>query len=96
MQEIIPDETLILHTKEGEKFVLLAEGGERFPWANDNGRVVFGPPLEGTDMENLEWHTHRYWVIEALDENEEPVVFSAEDYLRAVETAEKIYSTLEV
>lgn len=96
MRVFIPDETLVLAAPKGEIFVLLAECGFRFPWANDGGKVVFGPPIEGTDMEDLSWETHRYWVVEALDENENPIELSPEEYRLAVETAEEVYGALGV
>ncbi len=95
MRDYTVDETLVLASPDGEKFVLLAEGGERFPWADDNGRVVFGPPLEGTDMEDLSWEVHKYWVVEAFDENEQPVTLSSEEYRTAVELAGEIFKSLE-
>lgn len=89
----IPDETLILNLPDGKKFILLAEVGARFPWAEDKGRVVFGPPIEETDMESLAWETHRYWVIDALDEDGVSVTLTPEEYRVAVEAAEETYGS---
>lgn len=65
----------------------LAEGGEQFPWAECNGRVVLGPPPEektlthdGVDMSSLAWKVDDYWVVEALDESGNEVTLTAAEY----------------
>lgn len=71
--------------------VYLAQGGEQFPWANCNGRVLLGPPpieetltTDGVDMRDLKWEVADYWVIEALDESGSEVTLTPDEYASVV------------
>lgn len=71
--------------------VYLGHGGEQFPWAECNGRVVLGPPPEegllthdGVDMSTLKWEVSDYWVIEALDPSGAEVTLTPEEYASVV------------
>lgn len=79
-----------IQRESGVISVFLSRGGEQFPWANCNGRVVIGPPTEGVlthdgvDMSELEWEAADYWVIEALDESGTEVVLTPDEYASVV------------
>ena len=69
----------------------LAIGGEQFPWAECNGRVVIGPPpsegtntSDGVSMDSLAWEVADYWVVEALDEAGAEVTLTPDEYRLAV------------
>ena len=71
--------------------VYLAQGGEQFPWAICNGRVVLGPPpsertlsADGVDLMTLEWEVADYWVIESLDESGSEVILTPDEYASVV------------
>ena len=71
--------------------VYLSRGGEQFPWANCNGRVVIGPaPSEstlthdGVDMRDLEWEVSDYWVVEALDSDGNETSLTPDEYASVV------------
>lgn len=88
-----PDATVTLDTAEhGLLVVHLAGGGEQFPWAIHKGRVIIGPPdgtltSDGASMDNLDWNSDPYWVIEALDVNGDPVDLNPEEYAKAIQMA---------
>jgi hypothetical protein len=71
--------------------VYLCRGGEQFPWANCNGRVVIGPPPpesvithDGVDMRELEWEASDYWVVEALDSEGNETILTPDEYASVV------------
>ncbi len=90
-----PDRTVSLPLDSGHQLrVHLARGGAQFPWAAHNGKVIIGPPdgtstSDGTPLHSLDWHTNSFWVIEALDENGEPVELTADQYSLALSMAER-------
>ncbi len=70
--------TVLMTRKNPEPHVVnpitirMAEGGEKFPWAVCNGRVVLGPPdgshtSDGVPMNELDWNVNEYWVVDAVD-----------------------------
>lgn len=74
----------------------LAEGGEKFPWAECNGRVILGPPPEettlthdGVDMSTLAWTVSDHWVVEALDESGSEVTLTPEEYAAVMQDAKQ-------
>jgi hypothetical protein len=87
-----PDVVVTLDTEEGSLRVNLARGGEKFPWAAHQGRVIIGPPdgsctSDGTPMDSLNWNIAPYWVVEAFDEEGEGVELDPYLYGRAVQAA---------
>jgi hypothetical protein len=71
--------------------IYLCHGGEQFPWAECNGRVLIGPPPEeatmthdGVDMSSLNWEVSDYWVIEAIDESGSEITLTPEEYASVV------------
>lgn len=91
MTAYTPDVVVTLDTEEGPVRVNLARGGEKFPWAAHQGRVIIGPPdgstTDGTPMETLDWKIAPFWVIEAF--NAEGVERELDPYLygRAIQAA---------
>lgn len=71
--------------------VYLSQGGEQFPWAECNGRVILGPPPEettlthdGVDMSSLDWEISDYWVIEAVDGSGSEITLTPDEYASVV------------
>ena len=71
--------------------VYLSQGGEQFPWAICNGRVILGPPPEettlthdGVDMSSLDWEISDYWVIEAVDGSGSEITLTPDEYASVV------------
>lgn len=66
--------------------VALIEGGDQFPWAEHNGSVIIGPPMEevvlddGTPMTALDWHVNSHWVLEACNEKGEEITLNAAEH----------------
>jgi hypothetical protein len=88
-----PDAVVSLNTEKGKVTVYLARGGEQFPWAAHNGRVIIGPPdgtltSDGASTDSLDWQSDHFWVIEALNDAGEAVELDPYEYGRAVKAAE--------
>ena len=67
----------------------LAAGGDQFPWAVCNGRVVLGPPdgthtSDGVPLDSLEWKVASYWVMQVVDPEGNEVELSPEEYAQVV------------
>jgi len=85
-----PDAIRSIHREETQITVHLAMGGDRFPWAVCNGRVVIGPPdgtltSDGVPLDSLEWSVDYYWVIDAMDAKGNPVSLTPEEYAFVVQ-----------
>jgi hypothetical protein len=88
-----PDVILSLPAPDGELTVHLAKGGEQFPWAAHQGRVIIGPGVgestsDGTPMDSLEWQVNDFWVIDALSEDGVSTPLDPAQYAQVVEAAE--------
>lgn len=91
----LPADLRIDLQREGQTITAyLAEGGEKFPWAECNGRVILGPPPEektlthdGVDMGSLAWTVSNHWVVEALDESGAEVTLTPEEYASIMDDA---------
>jgi hypothetical protein len=86
------DYTVDLETPDGTVKVHLAGGGEKFPWAVLEGRVVIGPPdgtltSDGKSMEDLKWTVDPLWVIEAINLSGDSVELSPEEHSEAIRQA---------
>tara|TARA_R110000824_G_scaffold178951_2_gene358966 strand:+ start:827 stop:1174 length:348 start_codon:yes stop_codon:yes gene_type:complete len=86
------DASVALTTSSGRVLVHLNEGGEAFPWASLNGRVIVGGPdgahtSDGVSLSSLEWHTNRFWVVEALDIEGDEVTLDPTQYAEALAKA---------
>jgi len=80
----VPDASISRITSHGQTRIHLAHGGEQVPWAELNGEVVLGPPVEDTAMSELAWQVAPYWVVEAFNDEGEEVKLNPQDYARAV------------
>ena len=93
MAAYTPDVVVTLVTLRGSLTVNLVEGGEKFPWAAHQGKVIIGPPdgtqtSDGTPLDSLSCTVSTYWVVEALL-NEEVVELSPHEYSIALALAEE-------
>lgn len=74
----------------GEVILKLAEVGEKIPWADWDGKVVFGPPISGVHPDNLQWEVSQFFAFEVSDPEGNPVELPPEEYLSAMRMAEDI------
>lgn len=77
-----------------EILVTLLSGGEKFPWAEVEGKVIVGPPktqtIKGLPALFLKWRKSLYWVLEAEDEWGDYTELTPKEYEKAVGRAESI------
>ena len=77
-----------------EILVTLLKGGEDFPWAEIDGRVVIGPlksnTFKGFPTWMFDWHKNLYWVFEAEDHKGASTELTPREYEKAVLIAENL------
>ena len=83
------DYTAEIETEEGTVMVYLAEGGEQFPWAVVQGKVIIGPPdgtltSEGESTDDLQWKVDPLWVIDAINLSGDSVELTPSEYAEAI------------
>lgn len=87
------DAVVILNSSNGKITVNLAKGGEKFPWAVHDNKVIIGPPdgtftSTGIPLNSLSWKTNKFWVVDALYDNGQACNLTPKQFEEAVTSAE--------
>ena len=72
-------ETQTLTFEIAGSFVIVTVSWVETPWADEDGRIVLGPPIPD-DSIPLEVEVAPFWIVDSTDAENNPVQISSEDF----------------